>query len=85
MRAITRDAEHAGALMRGHRKRALDADLPILCACCSASSLVSGGACAALFAGACCPSGERATASAAASAVEYEPRRALFSPFTRAR
>ena len=30
MRAIIRDAEHAGALMRGHRKRALDAVLPTL-------------------------------------------------------
>eukprot|EP00964_Phaeocystis_antarctica_P060265 scaffold35922_cov65-Phaeocystis_antarctica.AAC.2 len=46
---------------------------PSACACCRASSLVSGGA-AAAFCAAACPSGDRATHSAASSAVAKQPK-----------
>eukprot|EP00964_Phaeocystis_antarctica_P136740 scaffold101193_cov63-Phaeocystis_antarctica.AAC.2 len=52
---------------------------PSACACCRASLLVSGAAAAALCAAAC-PSGDRATHSAASSAVVKLPRLTWLPP-----
>eukprot|EP00964_Phaeocystis_antarctica_P071983 scaffold43972_cov52-Phaeocystis_antarctica.AAC.2 len=53
---------------------------PSACACCRASSLVSGATSAARSAAAACPSGDRATHSAASSAVAKVPRLTSLPP-----
>eukprot|EP00964_Phaeocystis_antarctica_P161641 scaffold133536_cov69-Phaeocystis_antarctica.AAC.2 len=58
---------------------------PFACACCSASSLVSGAGTAVRSAAAACPSGDRAMHSAASSALAKLPRLTSLPPrFTRA-
>ena len=53
---------------------------PSACACCRASSLVSGAAAATRFAATAYPSGDRATHSAASSAVAKKPRYTFLPP-----
>eukprot|EP00964_Phaeocystis_antarctica_P040404 scaffold23090_cov65-Phaeocystis_antarctica.AAC.10 len=68
-----------GRLAVGHEQR----HSPSACACCRASSLVSGGAdggAATAFCAAACPSGDRATHSAASSAVAKRPRLTCLPP-----